>query len=118
MPYTLDTNAAAGFLGLAPGTLINWRIRGDGPVYSKLGRRVVYSSRDLEDFLCQRKRQRADESSLCQSFGAKRLEEAVEQLVLEVLDPLALEAMHYAAQAHAEALDAVDVRWIGFGHHP
>ena len=62
-------------------------------------------------YRCQRKRRTVDESTMCQSFGAKRLEEAVERKVLEVLDPLALEAMSRAAQSHAEALCAEDRHW-------
>ena len=74
--------------------------------------RVAYGGTGRSLFYrCQRKRRKADESSLCQSFGAKRLEEAVERKVLEALDPLALEAMSRAAQAHAQALHAEDRHW-------
>ena len=43
---------AAEFLGLSPLTLANWRSRGLGPVFAKLGEdqtdRIIYRRRDLE----------------------------------------------------------------------
>lgn len=35
---------------IAPGTLSNWRSQGSGPKYAKLGRRVVYRLKDVENF--------------------------------------------------------------------
>ncbi len=42
---------AASILGLAPSTLAKLRLGGDGPVYCKLGRRVVYRRGDLAAWL-------------------------------------------------------------------
>jgi Helix-turn-helix domain len=39
---------AASYLRLAPATLANWRSSGDGPLYLKLGAKVVYRRRDLD----------------------------------------------------------------------
>jgi predicted DNA-binding transcriptional regulator AlpA len=40
--------AAADFLGVAEGTLRNWRVKGGGPLYRKLGRKLVrYTKADL-----------------------------------------------------------------------
>jgi predicted DNA-binding transcriptional regulator AlpA len=50
-PITLNAAQAAGVLGLAPSTLAKLRLSGDGPVYCKLGRRVVYRRADLEAWL-------------------------------------------------------------------
>ena len=50
-PRTYSTEDAAAYLQLAPGTLTNLRSRGDGPVYCKIGRRVVYRQADLDAWL-------------------------------------------------------------------
>lgn len=53
MTARLLTNAeAAERLGVSPRTLEDWRLRGGGPVYRKLGRRLVrYSPDDLDAFV-------------------------------------------------------------------
>jgi predicted DNA-binding transcriptional regulator AlpA len=45
---SLSPDAAAEFLGLASSTLAKMRLSGNGPLYCKLGRRVVYRKEDLE----------------------------------------------------------------------
>jgi predicted DNA-binding transcriptional regulator AlpA len=50
-PITLIAGEAAKLLGLAPSTLAKLRLTGDGPVYCKLGRRVLYRRQDLEAWL-------------------------------------------------------------------
>ena len=53
----LRTPAAAAYLGLSASLLSKMRLRGDGPVYSKAGPRVVvYDLADLESWLAARKR--------------------------------------------------------------
>lgn len=48
----LTTAQAAAHLGLSPRTLEEWRLRGGGPVFRKLGRRTVrYAQSDLADFI-------------------------------------------------------------------
>jgi len=49
-----DTQAAAKALTLHPVTLRHWRVRGEGPRFIRLGRRVVYAERDLLNFLAER----------------------------------------------------------------
>ena len=44
----LDTAGASAFLKLSLSTLTKRRLTGGGPRYLKLGRRVVYSRRELE----------------------------------------------------------------------
>lgn len=44
----VDTKAAAERLGLAVSTLEKLRVSGGGPVFCKLGRRVVYRASDLD----------------------------------------------------------------------
>lgn len=53
-PKVAEAEAAA-HCGLAPATLATMRCRGSGPPYFKLGRRVVYSFRDLDSWLAARR---------------------------------------------------------------
>jgi predicted DNA-binding transcriptional regulator AlpA len=48
---SLSPDAAAKFLGLAVSTLAKMRLSGNGPVYCKLGRRVVYRRENLEAWI-------------------------------------------------------------------
>ena len=51
-PPLLTTSQAATYLSTSPRTLEDWRLRGGGPVYSKVGRRLVrYRAEDLERFV-------------------------------------------------------------------
>jgi predicted DNA-binding transcriptional regulator AlpA len=49
-PLYLNVVEAAEKLRLAVSTLNKMRVRGDGPPYLKLGRRVLYSEDDLRDW--------------------------------------------------------------------
>ncbi len=52
IPVYLRAADAAAFLGVAVGTLNNWRAANVGPAYSKVGgTRVVYAVSDLEAFV-------------------------------------------------------------------
>lgn len=49
---TLTTRAAAEFLGVSPRTLEDWRCDGGGPIFHKVGKRLVrYDVASLEFFL-------------------------------------------------------------------
>lgn len=54
-PAALTAKDAAAYLGLSRQTLANWRLRGLGPAYSRLGGsgrpRIVYLIEDLDAFL-------------------------------------------------------------------
>lgn len=54
-PAVLTTKEAAVYLGLSDQTLANWRVRGRGPAYLRLGGagrpRIVYLPEDLDAFL-------------------------------------------------------------------
>lgn len=54
-PAALTAEEAAIYLGLAHQTLANWRARGQGPAYVRLGGagrpRIVYLIEDLDAFL-------------------------------------------------------------------
>lgn len=47
-PHYLKTPDAAVYLGLSPKTLEKHRCYGSGPVYHKLGGRIVYTVDDLD----------------------------------------------------------------------
>lgn len=54
-PAALAAEDAAAYLGLSRQTLANWRARGQGPSYSRLGGagrpRIVYLVEDLDAYL-------------------------------------------------------------------
>jgi hypothetical protein len=52
----LSQGQAATLLGLSPRTLERYRCTGFGPVYRKLGRRVLYRPSDLEVWIERRLR--------------------------------------------------------------
>ena len=55
--WKLRAPEAAAYVGLSPSTLAKMRLRGDGPVYSKAGPRVViYDKADLDAWLDAQKR--------------------------------------------------------------
>ncbi len=47
---------AARYLGISARTLEGWAVRGGGPRMLKLGSRVVYRRRDLDEWLAARER--------------------------------------------------------------
>lgn len=50
-PRYVDEHAAAEILGVARGTLSNWRSRGEGPTFTRIGRRAIrYRVEDLVEF--------------------------------------------------------------------
>ena len=51
-----DTKDAAAYLALGPRTLIEWRVRGGGPQFTKLNRAVRYRRADLDAFVAERLR--------------------------------------------------------------
>ena len=52
----LDSLDTARFLNLkTPGTLANWRTRGQGPAYIKVGGSIRYRMEDLERWLSQQR---------------------------------------------------------------
>ena len=54
---------AAEYLGLKPSTLAKMRVRGDGPTYAKLGRKIViYEISDLEQWIAGQKRSSTSEA--------------------------------------------------------
>ncbi|WP_353485371.1 helix-turn-helix domain-containing protein [Haliscomenobacter sp.] len=50
-----DTPQAAKLMRLAPQTLRKWRHTGNGPCYSKLQGKVVYSQEDILSYIIDRR---------------------------------------------------------------
>ena len=50
----ITASQAAKLVGLSESTLAKLRLNGNGPLYCKLGRRVVYRPSDLEQWLQSR----------------------------------------------------------------
>lgn len=51
MKARLSNKEAAERLGIAPATLVNYRWRGYGPKYLKIGNRVQYNEADIDAWL-------------------------------------------------------------------
>jgi predicted DNA-binding transcriptional regulator AlpA len=54
VPKVVTAKTAAQIVGLSESTLAKLRLNGNGPIYCKLGRRVVYRLTDLEQWLQSR----------------------------------------------------------------
>jgi len=54
LPKVITAKTAAHYVGLSESTLSKLRLNGNGPVYCKLGRRVVYRPEDLDHWLQSR----------------------------------------------------------------
>jgi predicted DNA-binding transcriptional regulator AlpA len=52
----LKTDEAAAYCGSSSSTLEKLRVYGGGPAFVKLGRRVIYQQRDLDEWLQQNRR--------------------------------------------------------------
>lgn len=54
LPKVVTAKTAARYVGLSESTLAKLRLNGNGPMYCKLGRRVVYRPVDLDLWLQSR----------------------------------------------------------------
>ena len=54
LPKVVTARTAARYVGLCESTLAKLRLNGNGPIYCKLGRRVVYRPADLDQWLQSR----------------------------------------------------------------
>ncbi|MBV9501044.1 MAG: helix-turn-helix domain-containing protein [Acidobacteriaceae bacterium] len=50
----LTTAEAAKMLGIAEATLNEWRVRGQGPAYTKMGRLVRYPEHEVQRYIRER----------------------------------------------------------------
>lgn len=69
-PRFVRTHDAAAFLGLSGRTLEKHRCTGTGPVFRKLGGRVVYAIEDLEAWAAERARNSTSDPGPKQSSPA------------------------------------------------
>ena len=60
----LRTQAAATYCGSSASTFEKLRLTGDGPVYSKIGRRVVYRIEDLDAWLASKRRRSTSDTDM------------------------------------------------------
>jgi predicted DNA-binding transcriptional regulator AlpA len=56
MSSLLTTAAMCEWIGIAPATAASWRVYGRGPKHVKVGARVFYDSRDVEEWIESNKR--------------------------------------------------------------
>lgn len=57
----VNEDSAANFLGASVRSLQQWRVRGCGPKFIKIGRLVRYSPDDLKEWIESRRRQSTSE---------------------------------------------------------
>lgn len=57
-----SVESAAEYIGLSASTMNKLRVRGDGPEFLKLGRRVVYETRALDQWLAGKRRKSTSET--------------------------------------------------------
>src|SRR6266849_4766101 len=69
----LRTTEAATYVGLSPRTMEKHRTYGTGPVYRKLGNRVVYAIEDLDVWAAQGIRRSTSDSGVGIVHPAKRI---------------------------------------------
>lgn len=60
----LSTRSAAPLVGVSPGTLENWRVRGFGPEFIKSGKRVLYDPADIEAWKAKNRFQSTSEAQV------------------------------------------------------
>jgi len=59
----LRTRAAADYIGYSESTLEKKRLTGDGPPFIRLGRAIVYDTRDLDAWLAARRARSTSEAT-------------------------------------------------------
>lgn len=59
----LNTEEAAAYIGISASTLSRMRVSGEGPCYSKAGRRVLYDVAQLDKWMEKRRRRFTGEST-------------------------------------------------------
>lgn len=69
----LRTTEAAIYVGLSPRTMEKHRTYGTGPVYRKLGNRVVYAIEDLDAWAAQGIRRSTSDPGVGTVYPAKRI---------------------------------------------
>ncbi|WP_316188757.1 helix-turn-helix domain-containing protein [Bradyrhizobium sp. SZCCHNS1054] len=73
----LRTAQAADYVGLSPRTMEKHRTYGTGPVYRKLGNRVLYAIEDLDAWSAQGIRRSTSDPGVGTVYSAKRRERPI-----------------------------------------
>jgi excisionase family DNA binding protein len=66
-PRYLSSKEAAKFLSLSESTLAKWRVKGGGPPYVKLGRRVAYAAALLDQWAALHQRRNTSDTAQARS---------------------------------------------------
>mgnify|MGYP003681822798 FL=1 len=64
MNTRLRVGNAASYCGLSKSTFDKYRLTGEGPIFIKLGRSVVYDTFDLDEWLKENKRKSTSDGGL------------------------------------------------------
>jgi len=67
----INNDQTAKTIRISPRTLEKWRVQGRGPAYLKLGARVVYARRDIEQWLEAQRRTSTSQAAACKTTGVK-----------------------------------------------
>lgn len=62
----MRTREAADYCGSSASTFEKLRLKGGGPLYSKIGRRVVYRVEDLDAWLATNRRRSTSDHGTCE----------------------------------------------------
>ncbi len=68
----LRTPGAAAYCGCSKSKLEKARVSGDGPVYIKIGRAVVYDVADLDEWLASNRRTSTSDNGTLPVLGGRR----------------------------------------------
>jgi hypothetical protein len=60
--FTYGNRGAAAYLGVSPHTTNQWRVEGFGPEFVKMGSRVIYTRKSLDEFLASRSQRSTSET--------------------------------------------------------
>lgn len=55
LPKRLTEREAAGFLGVKSQTLQNWRQAGSAPPFYRIGAKIIYDLRELQEWMAERR---------------------------------------------------------------
>jgi predicted DNA-binding transcriptional regulator AlpA len=68
----INAPEAAQYLGISASTLSKLRVTGGGPKFHKLGRRVVYDTRELDGWFSARQRRSTSDTGDARNRAARR----------------------------------------------
>lgn len=90
----VGTKEVAEFLGVAPSTVEDWRQKGKGPTFMRIGNRCLYMMSDVHDWLTDQRQVPATEVKAMEELAAQR----------------ELDKRHDAAKARLEEAETEEAR--------